>query len=291
MFTGAFTALATPFKNGRVDEETYREFIEWQIEQGINGLVPCGTTGESATMSHDEHERVIKICIEQSKKRVPVIAGAGSNNTAEAARLLKFAKAAGADAGLLITPYYNKPSQEGIFQHFKAIAAECPLPMFVYNVPGRTGMNVSASTMIRLYKDIPSVIGAKEASADLCQVTDILEQCDHDFILLSGDDFTVLPTLAVGGKGVISVSSNLAPHKMADMCRAWFAGDTAKARKLNFELFPLNHACFYESNPIPVKTMLSMIGKMGPDLRLPLTPPAKANKDKMLDVLLQCGLM
>ncbi|MCL1915582.1 MAG: 4-hydroxy-tetrahydrodipicolinate synthase [Desulfovibrionaceae bacterium] len=291
MFTGAYTALITPFKNGRVDEDAYRQFIEWQLEQGINGLVPCGTTGESATLSHAEHEQVIKICIDQVRKRVPVIAGAGSNNTAEAARLLKFAKQAGADAGLLITPYYNKPTQEGVFQHFKAIASECDLPMFVYNVPGRTGMNVTAATMIRLYKEIPSVVGAKEASADLAQITDILEQCDDGLTLLSGDDFTVLPIMAVGGKGVISVSANLAPGKMAGLCRAWFAGDTGLARRLNREMFPLNHACFYETNPIPVKTMLHMLGKVSPELRLPLVPPSRANRDKMLETLRQSGLL
>ncbi len=281
-FAGAFTALVTPFRNGRVDETAYRDLIEWQIGQGIHGLVPCGTTGESATLSHDEHEKVISICIDQAKKRVPVIAGAGSNNTAEAISLLKYAKKAGADAGLMISPYYNKPTQEGIFQHFKAIAAECDLPMLVYNVPGRTGSNIAAATMIRMYKEIPTVIGCKEASADLCQISDIMEQCDDGkFVMLSGDDFTVLPTLSVGGSGVISVVSNLQPKIMSDMCRAWFAGDAAKARKLHFELMQLSHACFIESNPIPVKTMLHMMGKMDIEMRLPLCAPAQGNQDKL----------
>lgn len=291
-FTGAFTALVTPFRNGSVDETAYRELIEWQINQGIHGLVPCGTTGESATLSHDEHEKVISICIDQAKKRVPVIAGAGSNNTAEAISLLKFAKKAGADAGLMITPYYNKPTQEGIFKHFKAIAAECNLPMLVYNVPGRTGSNVSASTMIRMYKEIPTVVGCKEASADLCQLSDILEQCnDGNFSLITGDDFTVLPTLAVGGVGVISVVSNLQPAKMAGLCNAWAKGDIETAKKLHYELLPLSHACFLESNPIPVKAMLALMGKMGPEVRLPMCEPAPATLEKLKAALKNAKLI
>jgi 4-hydroxy-tetrahydrodipicolinate synthase len=287
--TGAFTAIITPFKNGKVDEKAFRELIEWQILEGINGLVPCGTTGESATLSHAEHEDIINICIDQAKKRVPVLAGAGSNTTVEAISLLKSARKAGADGGLLITPYYNKPTQEGIFQHFKAISAACDLPMIVYNVPGRTSSNVSAATMIRMYREIPSVRGVKEAGADLCQVSDILAGCDEEFSLLSGDDFTALPTLALGGSGVISVTANIAPRQVSDMCRAWFAGDTALARRLHYELLPLHHACFYETNPIPVKTMLSMLGKCGPDLRLPLVPPAPDNQEKMREALKRAG--
>lgn len=290
-FAGAYTAIVTPFRNGNVDEEAYRQLIEWQIEQGIDGLVPCGTTGESATLSHDEHEKVISICIDQVKKRVPVLAGAGSNNTAEAVSLLKFAKKAGADAGLMISPYYNKPTQEGIFQHFKAIAAECDLPMIVYNVPGRTGMNVSAATMVRLYNEIPSVVGAKEATADLCQISDILAGCDDDFSLLSGDDFTVLPTMSVGGKGVISVVSNFMPKEMHEMCQAWFDGDFAKAKKLHYELLPLSHACFIESNPIPVKRALALMGKIQDEIRLPLWQLSPANDEKLKAVLQKARLI
>lgn len=290
-FAGAYTAIVTPFRNGNVDEEAYRQLIEWQIEQGIDGLVPCGTTGESATLSHDEHEKVISICIDQVKKRVPVLAGAGSNNTAEAVSLLKFAKKAGADAGLMISPYYNKPTQEGIFQHFKAIAAECDLPMIVYNVPGRTGMNVSAATMVRLYNEIPSVVGAKEATADLCQISDILAGCDDGFSLLSGDDFTVLPTMSVGGKGVISVVSNFMPKEMHEMCQAWFDGDFAKAKKLHYELLPLSHACFIESNPIPVKRALALMGKIQDEIRLPLWQISPANDEKLKAVLQKARLI
>ena len=289
--TGAFTALVTPFTNGQVDEERYRAFIEWQIEQGINGVVPCGTTGESATLSPEEHQKVIAICIDQVKKRVPVIAGAGSNSTAESVHLAAFAKKAGADAALLITPYYNKPTQEGLVAHFKAIAKEAPMPMVVYNVPGRTGVNVQPATMARLYKEIPEVIGVKEATADLTQISAILELCDDKFILLSGDDFTVLPTIAVGGKGVISVVSNLVPKAFSQLCHFALQGDYVKARELHYQMQPLCRACFLETNPIPVKTALANMGKMGPELRLPLVPLSQENNQKLLATLKEAGLL
>lgn len=289
LLQGAFTALVTPFKNGLVDEEAYRELIEWQIQEGINGLVPCGTTGESATLSHEEHENVIKICIDQVKGRVPVIAGAGSNNTKEAIGLARFAKDAGADAILLITPYYNKPTQEGLFAHFKTICGEVSVPTVVYNVPGRTGVNVAPATMARLYKEIPEIIGLKEATANLTQVSDILEFCGEGFILLSGDDFTVLPTLAVGGKGVISVASNIAPKAYAELCAAYFAGDMAKAKELHYFLAPLNRACFIETNPAPVKTGLAMLGKIGPELRLPMVPLTPEHQAELKEVLKKYG--
>ena len=289
LLQGAFTALVTPFKNGRVDEEAYRELIEWQIDQGINGVVPCGTTGESATLSHEEHENVIKICIDQTKKRVPVIAGAGSNNTREALGLSRFAKEAGADAILLITPYYNKPTQEGLFAHFNTICNEVSVPTVVYNVPGRTGVNITPATMARLYKDIPDVIGVKEATANLIQISDMLELCGDGFILLSGDDFTVLPTLAIGGKGVISVASNIAPKAYADLCAAFFAGDLAKARELHYSLAPLNRACFLETNPAPVKTGLAMLGKIGPELRLPMVPLTPEHQQELKNTLQKYG--
>lgn len=277
-FVGAFTALVTPFRNGHVDEERYREFIEWQIAEGVDGLVPCGTTGESATLSHDEHEKVIKICIDQAKKRVPVIAGAGSNNTSEAIRLTRFAKEAGADAALHITPYYNKPTQAGLVAHFKAISDSCDFPLFVYNVPGRTCVNVAAKTMGAIYKDIACVVGAKEATGDMTHVSDILEACGQGFQLLSGDDFTVLPTLILGGTGVISVVSNLLPKKMAAMCAAFRAGKLEEAKKLHYEMMPISRACFVETNPIPVKTALAKMGRMDIEMRLPLVPMAPENE-------------
>ena len=289
--SGAITALVTPFTNGRIDEERFREFIEWQIAEGINGLVPCGTTGESATLSHAEHEDVIRICIDQVKGRVPVIAGAGSNNTQEAVRLAAFAKNAGADAILLITPYYNKPTQEGLVAHFKAIAAEVSIPTIVYNVPGRTSVNVAPATMARLYKEIPEVIGIKEATGDLCQVSDMIELCGEGFTLLSGDDFTIAPSMAIGGKGVISVISNVAPRKVSALCAAMKAGNTAEGKKLHYELAPLCRACFLETNPGPVKTALALMGKMDLQLRLPLVELLPNNLDRLKGILKTSGFI
>jgi 4-hydroxy-tetrahydrodipicolinate synthase len=291
MLTGAFTALVTPFKDGGIDEDGYRELIEWQIQEGINGLVPCGTTGESATLSHQEHEAVIRICVEQVRGRVPVIAGAGSNNTKEAIGLACFAKDIGADAILLITPYYNKPTQEGLFAHFKAVTEAATLPAIAYNVPGRTGVNILPDTMARLYKELPNIIGVKEATGNLCQISDMLELCDSDFTLLSGDDFTVLPTLALGGKGVISVASNVDPRRYAQLCAAWFAGDSATAARLHYELAPLCRACFLETNPGPVKTALGLLGKIQPTLRLPLVSLTPGNHDKLRKILADSGYL
>ncbi|MBR3880993.1 MAG: 4-hydroxy-tetrahydrodipicolinate synthase [Mailhella sp.] len=281
MFHGTITALLTPFKNGSIDEEAYRAHIEWQIEQGVNGVVPCGTTGESATMSHAEHEAAIRICVDQVKGRVPVIAGSGSNNTTEAISLTKFAKEAGADAALLISPYYNKPTQEGIFQHFKAVNDEVALPMFVYNVPGRTGSNILPSTQARMARELEHVIGCKEATANLVQISDIIEQCPEDFILLSGDDFTVVPTYSIGGKGVISVVSNVMPNMMSQLTAACERGDYPEARRLHYALEPLNRAMFVESNPIPCKAALAIMGRMTNEVRLPLCAPS----DKTMELL------
>ena len=285
MFHGTITALLTPFKNGTIDEEAYRAHIEWQIEQGVNGVVPCGTTGESATMTHTEHESVIRICVDQVRGRIPVIAGAGSNNTVEAISLTRFAKKAGADAALLISPYYNKPTQEGIFQHFKAINDEVALPMFVYNVPGRTGSNVLPATQARMARELEHVIGCKEATANLVQISNILEQCPKDYILLSGDDFTVLPTYAVGGKGVISVTANVLPDMMSALTAACERGDYEEARRLHFKLEPMNRAMFAESNPIPCKTALSLMGRMEPDVRLPLCRASESTVNMLRDML------
>lgn len=290
-FKGAYTALVTPFSNGSIDEEAYRQLIEWQVESGINGVVPCGTTGESATMSHDEHKQVIRICVDQVKGRVPVLAGAGSNNTAEAVELTRFAKEAGADGALLITPYYNKPTQEGLYQHFKRIAAEVSMPFVLYNVPGRTGVNLLPATVARLFKDLPDVIGIKEATGDLNQVSQVLEFCGPDIQVLSGDDFTVLPLLSVGGCGVISVVSNILPAQMSAMCRAWFEGDIASARNLHYELASYSRMMFVETNPIPVKTALAMMGRIKLELRLPLVPMSADNTAKLQHFLKDKGLI
>ena len=285
-YVGVYTALVTPFKNGKVDEETYREFIEWQIAEGVDGLVPCGTTGESATLTHHEHEEVIRICIDQAKKRVPVIAGAGSNNTTEAIRLTKFAKDAGADAALHITPYYNKPTQQGLYEHFKAIGDAVDLPLIVYNVPGRTCVSIAPTTMSRMFKEIPNVVGIKEATGDMTYVSTLIEYCGSGLDVLSGDDFTVLPLLALGGVGVISVVSNLLPKKMAAMCAAFRAGDLAKAQELHYEMMPISRACFVETNPIPAKTALAKMGRMDAEMRLPLVPMQPEN-EKVLDAALR----
>lgn len=290
-FTGAYTALVTPFTNGAVDEDAYRNLIEWQIEQGINGLVPCGTTGESATLSHAEHGEVIRICVEQAKGRVPVLAGAGSNNTREAIELTRYAKDAGADGALLITPYYNKPTPAGLVAHFKAIAAEVSMPFVVYNVPGRTALNVLPKTLKAIKDAVPEVVGIKEATANLQQISDMIEVMGPDFCMLSGDDFTVLPLMSVGGCGVISVVGNIVPDKMSGMIKAFNEGDMATARKLHYEMQPLNRAMFLETNPIPVKTSLTLMGKIGLELRLPLVELLPENLEKLKAQLAESGLL
>ncbi|QJB57662.1 4-hydroxy-tetrahydrodipicolinate synthase [Pseudodesulfovibrio sp. zrk46] len=289
---GAFTALSTPFKDGQIDETTYRDFIEWQIEQGIDGLVPCGTTGEAATLTHEEQGRIIKICVEQAKGRVPVIAGAGSNSTREAIELTKMAKDAGADAALQITPYYNKPTPGGLVEHFKAIAAEASMPFVIYNVPGRTGLNLLPEHLKMITDAVPEAIAVKEATGNLNQGAQVIEQCGKDFNLLSGDDFTVLPLLSVGGCGVISVISNIMPAAMSGMCKAFFNKDHEKALDLSLKMAPVNRAMFMETNPIPVKTSLNMMG-IFPEasFRLPIVPMQEDNKPKLKKILKEAGVI
>ncbi len=289
-FAGAFTALVTPFCKGELDEERYRAFIEWQIQEGINGLVPCGTTGESATLSHKEHERVIEICIDQVKGRVPVLAGAGSNNTAEAINLTRFAKDAGASGALLITPYYNKPTQEGLYQHYKAISNAVDFPLVMYNVPGRTGCNLLPATVGRIAKELPNVVGIKEATGNLTQVSDVLEEAPKGFQVLSGDDFTVLPLLTLGGCGVISVTSNVMPGAMAALCAAWAQKDIEKAREIHYKLMPVNRAMFIETNPIPVKASLAMMGHIVDEMRLPMHTLSPQYVCNLRTVLEQAGV-
>ncbi|MHB8830286.1 MAG: 4-hydroxy-tetrahydrodipicolinate synthase, partial [Syntrophales bacterium] len=248
MFTGAIVAIVTPFKNGKVDEESLRRLIEEQIAGGTDGIAPCGTTGESTTLSHEEHDRVIEIVIDAVKKRVPVIAGTGSNSTAEAIRLTKHACQAGADAALVVCPYYNRPTQEGLYQHYKTVAEAAPIPIIIYNIPGRTGVNMLPETMERLAK-IPNIVGVKEAAGSIKQMSDIINLCGTDFTVLSGDDAFTLPLLALGGKGVISVISNLVPADMAGLVDAFFAGDLNKARELHRRMSPLIDALFIETNP------------------------------------------
>ncbi|MCX5830733.1 MAG: 4-hydroxy-tetrahydrodipicolinate synthase [Deltaproteobacteria bacterium] len=290
MFKGAIVALVTPFKKGRVDEEALRALIEMQISNGTDGIVPCGTTGESATLSHEEHDRVIEITIEAVRKRVPVIAGTGSNSTAEALRLTRHAHEAGADGVLMVTPYYNKPTQEGLYQHFQAIAAEVPIPVILYNVPGRTGGNLLPETVLRL-ASVPNIVGIKEASGSLKQIMDVIHLCPDDFSVLSGDDAVALPVLAMGGSGVISVFANVAPADMAGMIDAYQAGDMAKARKMHYRMLPLMDALFIETNPIPVKAALAMMGLIDYEFRLPLCRLSQTNEDKLRNILTAYGLL
>lgn len=290
MFKGSIVAIVTPFRDWKIDEKAFRDLIEFQIQNGTDGIVPCGTTGESATLSHDEHERVIELTIEAVNKRVPVIAGTGSNNTAEAVRLTRHAKKAGADGALLITPYYNKPTQEGLYQHYRKVAEEVDIPIVLYNVPGRTGVNMLPETVAKL-AEIKNIVGIKEATGDLKQISDVISLCPKDFLLLSGDDFTVYPTLAVGGHGVISVTANVAPRDMAGLCDSYFAGDMKKANELHYKLLPLNASMFIETNPIPVKTALSLMGKVSGEMRLPLCAMSEGNLNKLKKVMKDYGLI
>jgi len=290
MFKGAIVAIVTPFRNGEIDEQALRELIEFQIEQGTDGIVPCGTTGESATLSHEEHDRVIEITIDAAKKRVPVIAGTGSNSTAEALRLTKHAYEAGADGVLVVSPYYNRPTQEGLYQHYKVLAESIPIPIIPYNIPSRTGVNVLPETVARLAK-IDNIVGIKEASGSLKQMNDVIQICGSGFSVLSGDDFFTLPLLTLGGHGVISVVSNVAPADMAGLVDAFAAGDLQKARALHDKMVPLIDALFIETNPTPVKAALALMGKMQDDVRLPLYRMTEANQDRLRQVMQNYGLI
>lgn len=290
MFKGAIVAIVTPFKEGKVDEWALRELIEFQIANGTDGIVPCGTTGESSTLSHDEHEKVIEITIDAVKKRVPVIAGTGSNSTEEALRLTQHAYKAGADGALLVCPYYNRPTQEGLYRHYKTIAENVPIPIVLYNIPSRTGANLLPETVARLSK-IENIVGIKEASGSLTQISEVIACCRDTFVLLSGDDIITLPILALGGRGVISVASNVAPADVATMIDAFEAGDVERARKLHYKLSPLISALFIETNPVPVKAALAMMGKIEYEIRLPLGPMSDANYEKLRKVIQNYGLI
>ncbi len=285
MFEGVSTALVTPFRAGEVDEDALRDLVEIQIEAGVDGLVPCGSTGEAATISHPEHRRVVEVVVAAAKGRVPVIAGTGSNNTREAIDLTLYARDAGADGALLISPYYNKPTQEGIVAHFAAVARETRLPLVVYNVPSRTASNILPATMARL-AEIDFIVGAKEACGDVVQISHVVASCPDDFTVLSGDDGMTLPVLAVGGRGAISTTSNVAPVEMVALVRAFLSGDVAEARRIHGRLLPLFEALFCETNPIPVKAALAILGRIGDEIRLPLTEMSRKNRDS-LQVLLK----
>ena len=280
MFHGALTAIITPFRDGAVDEAALRELVEWQIQSGIDGLVPCGSTGESATLSHTEHERVIKITIEQTRKRVPVVAGTGSNSTAEAIRLTASAREMGADGALLISPYYNKPTQDGIYKHYKMVAASVDLPIFAYNIPGRTGSNVAPETFARL-AEIKNIIGVKEASGSTEQTSDILRLTNGKFTVLSGDDALTVPLMAVGAKGVIATIGNAMPREIHELAATGLAGDFERARQLHYKMLPLMRTLFIETNPICIKQALAFMGKCCNELRMPLVPMTAPAAEKL----------
>jgi len=288
MLKGALTALVTPFKDGAVDEKALVYLIERQIEGGVQGLVPCGTTGESATLTHDEHNRVIDITIEAAGGRLPVIAGTGSNSTAETIRLTRHAEEAGAQGALLISPYYNKPSQAGLFAHFRSVSEAVNIPLVLYNVPGRTGVNMQPETVARL-SEFKNIIGIKEASGDLEQVSRVIELSIDDFYVISGDDFTTLPMLCIGGCGVISVTSNVVPADVSSMVNGFLAGDIDGARAMHYKLSPLNRAMFLETNPVPVKTALAMLGLIEEEFRLPLARLTGENRSRLLHTLKHYG--
>ncbi len=290
MFEGIYTALITPFRTGQVDETALRAHVERQIDVGIDGLVPCGSTGESATLSHAEHRRVVELVVETVGGRVPVMAGTGSNNTREAIELTLHARDAGASGALLISPYYNKPTQQGIVEHYAAVAEATEFPLVVYNIPGRTGSNILPDTLAQL-ACIEHVMGVKEACGDIDQIAHVVAACPEDFVVLSGDDAMTLPLIAVGGAGVISTTSNVAPTRMQALTRAAIAHDFTTARTLHQQLLPLFDVLFCETNPIPLKAALALQGHIADEIRLPLTPITDANRERLCVVLKDLGLL
>jgi 4-hydroxy-tetrahydrodipicolinate synthase len=291
MFKGSIVALVTPFKGDHVDEAAYKKLVEWQIKEGTNGIVPCGTTGESPTLSEKEHAQVIELCVQAVAKRIPVIAGTGSNSTSEAVLMTKHAAKVGADAALVVTPYYNKPTKKGIYLHYKAVSESVDIPIILYNIAGRTGRNIDPETMAKLASDFKNIVGVKEASGSLEQMLRIKELCGKDFMLTSGDDALTLPILGIGGAGVISVAANIVPRDVAAVINAFNQGDLKKAQELNFKLMPLIRALFIETNPIPVKTACELMGLCNGALRLPMCGMEDANLVKLKQALIAYGLI
>ena len=291
MFEGSFVALVTPFKDDEsLDEAKLKELIEFQINGGTNGIVPCGTTGESPALSAEEHSRVVDLTIETVNGRVPVIAGTGSNSTTHTLHMTKHAKAVGADGALIVTPYYNKPTQEGLYAHYMKIADSVDIPIIIYNVPGRCGTDILSETIARL-SEHPNIVGLKEATGMLRRASEVVQMCGDDFTVLSGDDVNTLPILSVGGRGVISVVANVAPADIAEMCNAFKVGNIELARKLHYKALPLSIDLFIETNPIPAKTALMLMGKLNGKMRLPLVPMVPANLEKLRETLDAAGLL
>jgi 4-hydroxy-tetrahydrodipicolinate synthase len=290
-FHGSLVALVTPFRNGKVDEAKLRELVEFHVTHGTDALVPCGTTGESPTLSHEEHHRVVEVVIEAARGRIPVVAGTGSNSTAEAIDLTRHAERAGAAGALVVNPYYNKPTQEGLYRHFRAVAEAVRIPILVYNIAGRTGVNVETDTLARLVRDCGNVVGVKEASGSLDQMSQVIAACGPDFSVLSGDDNITLPLLAIGGRGVVSVIANIVPRETSEMVHAALDGDWKRARELHYRLFPLARAAFLETNPIPIKEAMAMAGMLEPEFRLPMCRMSDANRERLRAVLSPYGLV
>ncbi|MEM7009073.1 MAG: 4-hydroxy-tetrahydrodipicolinate synthase [Thermodesulfobacteriota bacterium] len=291
MIHGSLVAIVTPFKNGKIDEDALRELIEFQIENGTHGIVPCGTTGESPTLSHEEHEYVIELTVKAVNKRVPVIAGTGSNSTKEAIRLTRFAKEIGADGALVVVPYYNKPTQEGLYQHFKQIATQVDIPIILYNIPGRSVVNLAPETIARLASDFKNIIGVKEAAGSIPQASKIIDLCGMDFVVLSGEDALNFPLLTIGAKGFITVTANIAPGDVAELYNSFERGEFTSARDLHYKLMPLNDSLFIETNPIPIKAALSMMDKIKYEYRLPLSEMDPENYEKLKSALKDYGLL
>jgi 4-hydroxy-tetrahydrodipicolinate synthase len=290
-FQGSLVAMVTPFREGKVDEAKLAELVEFHVGNGTDGLVPCGTTGESPTLSHGEHKRVVELVIAAARGRIPVIAGTGSNSTAEAMEMTVHAARAGADAALLVSPYYNRPTQQGLYEHFRAIAQAAPdLPLIVYNIQSRTAVNIETDTLARL-SQIPNIVGVKEASGSLDQMTSVILACGPDFTVLSGDDSLTLPLMAVGGRGVISVVANFLPREVTELTHAALDGDWKRAREVHHRLFPICRAMFVETNPIPVKEAMAMLGMIRAEWRLPMCPMSDANRDRLRKVLTGAGIL
>ncbi|MDR0676893.1 MAG: 4-hydroxy-tetrahydrodipicolinate synthase [Elusimicrobiota bacterium] len=290
MFKGSIVALVTPFKNGMLDKNKLKELVEWHIKNNTSAIIPCGTTGESATLTHLEHNEVIEIVVEAANKKIPIIAGTGSNNTKESILLSQHAQSVGADGILMITPYYNKPSQNGIYEHFKVISENINIPIMLYNIASRTGVNMSAELIYRLSK-LKNIVAIKEASGNINQISDIIEKCDESFVLMSGDDALTLPVLSLGGTGVVSVLANIAPRDVSDMVKAFQKGDIKKARELHYKLSNLVKAMFLETNPVPIKTAMEILGICSGEVRLPMYKMDEKNIEKLKIALKNYGLI
>ena len=291
MFKGSIVALVTPFKKNKIDEKTLKDLVEFHIKNNTSGIVPVGTTGESATLDYEEHDKVIELVVKYANKRIPVIAGTGSNSTAEAIMLTKHAKKVGADASLQVSPYYNKPTQKGLYEHFRTIAESVDIPIILYNIASRTAVNIEPETISKLAKDCKNIIGIKEASGSLEQMARIKLLCPKDFILLSGDDALTLPVLSIGGVGVISVVANIIPKDVARLLEEFEKGNLNKAQEIFYKMFPLIKAMFLETNPIPVKTAMSLLGLCSSEMRLPLTSMSEENLEKLKRALKDYGLL